>query len=218
MKRDATLSGWSALGESLWSPARMFSVLAEKSWIWPPYLTQMVLGAAGAILILNTGVIEKSIDAPAGIQTAGKLGGLLGGTLTPWVAGLVVAAIAALIGLLMGGGVRYSTYLAMVGYARLPYAIGGLIQSALVATSKSATALTSVSLSPAAMLPAGTNSLLHGFLATLNPFDLWYLALLAIGMAALHRKPVSKGIPLAATLYGVGLIFSIIGVSFASSI
>jgi VanZ family protein len=52
---------------------------------------------------------------------------------------------------------------------------------------------------------------LRAALGTINPFDLWYYALLAIAFATLHKKQPSKGVPFVAVVYLLTLLMALLG-------
>lgn len=208
-------SPWSAAIGVLVNPLTAMQAVAEKPLVWPGYLIQSVMMAAAvAVTAPKTMELARAQvgSVPQAALTGGMVGGVIGAVATPWLIGLLVAAIAKLVGAFYERPVSFRDYFAMVGYARLPATIGSALASLLVLGVNSLEAMKQLSLSPAVFVP-DASPFVRVFLLSLNPFDLWTLALCAIGFAAIHRIQPSKGVALSAVLYVVGFALGFAGLS-----
>lgn len=217
---------WTAIGTVLTDPTRTFKSLGENPPVFPGYLVQMLVG-----LVATAVVLPKTLDAAATQLAAsgtppealvigkwsGAIGGVLGNLAQPWIVGLVVSLLALMVGQFLGGGVSFRAYFGMIGYARIPLALNVLLSSLLASRAESLEQMATMSLSPAAFLPADSSMLLRAFLTTLNPFDLWYYILLAIGFAILHKVKPVKGVALSFILYVLVLGMALAGTAFTAA-
>lgn len=206
-------SPWTATIGVLTNPIPALQAVAEKPRVWPGYLVQSVVTLlAVAITLPKTMELTMqqlgSVPGPAVI--GGVIAGIIGALASPWLIGLLVALVAKLIGSFYEREVPFRAYFSMLGYARIPTAIGSSLASLMVLSVGSFEATKQLSLSPAVFVPNGT-PLVRAFLLTLNPFDLWTLALVAVGFAAIHRMQPARGASLSVALYLVGFVFSFIG-------
>lgn len=220
------LSGWRALVSVLTDPNESFRQLGTKPSVLPPYLIQTLVGVLLFVLLLTTqsGVIDQAVATAMATQPTVQPGmdemfriitivtfafTLI---LAPWFVGLCLSLVALFFGQFQGGGVSFSAYFGMIGYARMPLLLSTLLGWFYqVATGKA------LQLSAAALLPAGSSPYLAGLLGMINPFGIWYYALLAIGFGALFGRSGRKGLAFSVTLFIVATIFTISSAGLASS-
>jgi hypothetical protein len=110
-----------------------------------------------------------------------------------------------------GQAVTFKSVFSVVGYARIPLSIGGLINALLITRASNAAQVSQFSLSAAALAPGGTAPLVTGFLSTLAPFGLWYFVLITLGVAAVTRRTTQRVWWVAAVLYGLNLLMVMLG-------
>jgi hypothetical protein len=217
---------WSALYQVMTEPSATFRALAERPAILPPYLLQMAVGVI-AFLAVWPITLAAAMDqvskvpnaSPASLQTiriVSLVAGLGQALAAPWIAGLIVAGIAAFLGQFYGGSVGFKAYFSMAGYARSPLAVSGLINAAMLTGAATLQQVQSMSVSLAVFAP-DASPYIKGILATINPFDIFYYVLLAIGFGALQRLKPAKGAPLAVGLYVLGLVMSVLAHVMAGS-
>jgi hypothetical protein len=211
-------SGWAALGTVLTDPWKTFASFGERPPILPGYLVQMILALFPLLMTMGLAldlaaqqVASQGLPPVAGVAKMGAIIGMvIGGVASPWIAGLFVSLIALLWGRAESTPVQFGGYFGMVGFARLPVVIGGFLQGLLLMNAQSIADLQNKSISVAVLLPTDASPYLKAFATTLNPFDFWYYLLLAMGFAALHKRPAIKGVGLAVTVYGLSLLFTVV--------
>lgn len=205
-------------------PGATFASFSERVPIFPGYLAQMLAGVIGLILTLpvTMRVLEEQLMTnptfTPEMLTVSKWSGIIGGAFgvlaLPWLAGLIVALLAMFFGQFQEERVPFTSYLGMVGYARVPLVLGSLLSSVLVAfLGKQAATL---NLSLAVLAPEGSSLMLKSFLGTFSPFGIWYYCVLAIAFGALHRGKATKGLGLVLTLYVISLAFTLGGAAIGS--
>lgn len=213
MSRES--SPWAMALAVLTNPMTAMQAVAEQPRVWPAYLIQSLL-MAGAAAVTAPKTLELTMqrvgDVPGAAITGGMIGGVIGALAAPWLIGLLVAGVAKLVGAFYERPVPFRDYFAMVGYARIPATIGMALGSLLVLSVNSPEAMNQMSLSPAVFVPEAS-PFVRVFLLSLNPFELWTLALCAIGFAAVHRIQPSKGVGFSAALYVVSFALGMIGLS-----
>jgi hypothetical protein len=217
---------WGALFRVITEPTATFQTLAERPAIFPAYLLQTVTGLIGIFLLLP---LTRALMAdqyakaqPPGMtaQTYELIGVgtvVIGALIGPWLVGAILALVTSFFAQFQGGSVGFRSYFSMIGYARIPLAIGGVIQTALMSTSTGMQQAQSMSLSLAAVAPEGTNYVLKTFLSTLNPFDLFYYALLAIAFGAFQRIKPARSAAFVGTLYVLSFAIMLIGAAVNKS-
>lgn len=221
------ISPWGALVRVITEPKATFDALGEKPPIFPGYLVQML--AAGISVAVTLPLSMKLMDSmfaaqgfPAQAMAIGKwtgiIGGVIGALAGPWVIGVLLALLAMFFGQFMGSTVKFPEYLGMIGYARIPLAIHTVIASALAAQAQSIQEMADKSLSLAVFLPAGASPVTKTLLGALNPFDLWYFVLLAIGFASMHKARPAKGWGFAATVFALSLVMGLVGLNAARNV
>ena len=215
---------WTAVMRVFDAPGQVFQYLAEQPVLLPPYAVSTALGAvATAISLPVTFRLMESEFALRGLQSGSVItnwiyvGGVIGALIGPFLAGLFISAL--LFGMLWigGQGVTFKGIFCILGYARLPLSVGILINAFLITHATSSAQVKQMSLSAAALAPSGAPPVVTGFLSTLAPFDLWYLALVALGTAAVTHRPVSKVWWVAALLYGLNLLMAMLGSGLSTS-
>jgi hypothetical protein len=201
-------NAWGALVRVISEPAATFRDFEGRVPIFPAYLVSMVLGLGGTLLGLPVALkLAEQLTAGNPAMTpelanvsrwSGIIGGVLGALAAPWIAGLLVALFALFFGQFKEQRVSYPTYLGMVGYARIPLAIGQLVTGAL--TLALADKVKGFTLSLAVLAPGG-GAIVKTLLGMFTPFSIWYFTLLAIGFGALHRGKANKGLGLVLTIF-----------------
>ena len=218
---EPRISPWGAVLRVLTDPAQTFRSMADKPPVLAPYLVHMVAGAVFGILAFRPtmelallGQQQALAAMPQGAemnmefmttvtQWTTALSLAASALIAPWISGLVISLVATFFGRLQGGGVPLSSYMGMIGYARMPLAISTLLTGIFMAITGQ-----TLNLTPAAFLPEGAPPVLVGLLGSLNPLNLWYYVLLAIGFAALHGREPRKGWPLPVTLFVITTLFT----------
>lgn len=215
------VSPWAALYKLIWEPGATFTALRERMPVLPGYLLSMVvMGIALAFTLPTTMNLTMDLLAkqpgytPQAMQIArtfGMVGGIAAAVATPWIAGLLVAALAMFFGQFQGGGVSFRNYLGMAGLARVPLALGALVQIPLSMQAKTLQQMQSMTVSLAALVPADASPFLKAVAGSINPFDIWYYALLAIGFASLHKAKPAKALWLVLCVYILVLLVAFSG-------
>jgi len=219
------INPWTALLRILTDPLDTFERLGTRPAILPAYLLQMVTGLAGAWMVLPL-TLQALQEVPAGTLTAEQMAmvektatamALVEPLVVPWITGGLLALVAAFVAQFMGGSLGLRPYFGMVGYARVPLAINTLLTSFLASRADSLAEAATMSLSPAAFLPAGSSPYATALLGMINPFGIWYYVLLALGFAALHRNRPAQGAPLAGVVFLINLAGALISAALAST-
>jgi hypothetical protein len=204
-------NAWGALVRVITEPAATFRDFAGRVPIFPGYLASMVLGLAGSLMALPVAlkVAEQLTSANPAMtpelanisRWSGIIGAVVAALAGPWIGGLLVSLFAIFFGQFQEQRVSYVTYLGMVGYARVPLAIGQVVTGAL--TLALAGKVKGLTLSLAILAPngAGASPVVKTLLGMVTPFSIWYFALLAIGFGALHRGKASRGLGLVLTIF-----------------
>jgi hypothetical protein len=219
MSQEQRPSGWRAIVRVIYEPTATFQAFAGRVPIFPGYFAQMLLGLTGFIMLIpmTLRVLEQTVlnnpmytpELAAISKWTGLVGGGFGVLVAPWLAGLVTALIAMFFGQFQEERVGFTSYLGMLGYARMPLLISSLLGATL--TLAMGDTATQFNLSLAALAPQGAPAMLTAFLGTLNPFTAWYYFVLATGFGALHRGKAAKGVALVITLYVINLLLSLGG-------
>lgn len=133
--------------------------------------------------ILKIGLDQQMVRVA---NLSGLVGGLSGALTGPWVSGLVLSGVLYFILSISGAVTPFKSLFGIVGYARLPLVaerlVAGLINWKLMTTG----VMRPADLSAAVLLP-DAGPFLGASLAILNPFELWFYALMMIGTAAAAR-------------------------------
>jgi hypothetical protein len=208
-------SAWGALLRIITEPEATIRDFGDRIPIFPGYLLQMVLSGVMTYLMIpaTMAMLDQQFATQGippeqmGMVRTVSLGSALATSLfTPWIAGLFTALLAMFFGQFRGGGVGFVQYLGLVGYARIPVALGGVLSGAMIMASGS---VMNAGISLAALLPEGSSPYLMGILGAFNPFTFWYYAVLAIGFGVLHKGGAKKGLSLVITMFIVTLLMSL---------
>lgn len=222
--------GWRMLVGVLFEPGKSFAYLREHPHIIAPYLTMSVASAVTGWLVAGRFAAAMLAAMPAGGQmppgmaggmaTAVKAMSVLGAAVSPWIMGVVVAGVLALVGVFAGGEAGFKQIMSVAGYAYLPTSvIGGLVKGVLVAVSPAANpmqlmARAAGATSAAVFLPPEQfGTLTYKLASLLDPFALWSLALLVVGYAAVSRFKTSKA---AALIVPIWLLLNLVGAAFSN--
>jgi hypothetical protein len=209
-------SGWKAIVRVIYEPTKVFQEFEGRVPVFPGYLAQMVIALVGFAIILPATLRNLEVTALANplytpqMVTVSKISGAIGGGMMiligPWLAGLMTSLIALLFGQFQEERVGYGSYLGLLGYARMPLVIGGLVGAILGVVVGN-----NLVLNAAVLAPAGSSVVLTAALATISPFVVWYYYVLAAGFGALHKGKATKGLGLVITLYVINLLFTVGG-------
>ena len=209
---------WVAVVRVLDAPSQTFGYLAEDPAIAPPYIVNTVLGAIAAafsmpvtIGFMQTQLMEQGMPDGSFLTEWMLYGGVVGTLMGPLLSGFFIAAV--VFGILWIGGhaVTFKSIFSIVGYARIPLSIGGLINAFLITRAANPAQVSQFSLSAAALATADTAPLVTGLLSTIAPFGLWYFVLIALGVAAVTRTTTQKIWWVAGLLYGLNLVMVMLG-------
>ena len=219
-------SGWSKVWRVLVNPMQGMATVAERPTVWPGYLVQMAATVVIVALTLNKTVaatVEKlaASGIPPEAMGVAKISGAITGLLLalgmPWLGGLILGLVLKLVGLFQGGTATFRSYLALYGYARVPAVLGGILQAVLAIPAATVPEANKVTISLAALAPNAAG-VTRAFLTTLNPFEIWSLALFVIGYAALNRYKLAKGVAAGVVLYLITLVSLFAGTSRSVSL
>jgi len=210
---------WRLLWDVLVRPGAAFArVIAE------PRPTTAILGLCGVNLALTliTGpklqaCALRALEQAARTTPAGDLGAvktLFGVTavvsaaatsvVAPLLWWLVLAGLLFGFGALLGRRVPFGTLYTVAAYAYPPVIAGNVLQTALILANP-VEKMTQMTTSLAAFLPAGTQGPLFNFLAQVDPFGLWSLALASLGGALVLNTDIKKTAPF---LFGLWLAYA----------
>lgn len=209
---------WTAVVRVLDAPGQVFRYLVERPALLPPYIIGTLIGAvATAISLPVTLKFMESEFAARGLQASPTLlawasaGGALGGVLGPLLGGFFTSALVFGILWMVGQEVTFRGIFSIIGYARLPLSVGLLINGLLIMSATSTDQIRQISLSAAVFASSSVPPFFTAFLSTLAPFDLWYFALVTLGVSAVTGRPASKLWWIAAILYGLKLLMTMLG-------
>jgi len=123
---------------------------------------------------------------------------------------LIVSAILWFVGrVLMGGESTYAQTFSMFGYASLFYTLlGSIVKLPIMAMQNTV----DIDFSLARLLEQDYGSALYRFLSGFDPFTIWTIALLGIGIAVVNRFPVKRGMIVMGVLWLVFLIVFNVGI------
>jgi len=214
-------SAWANVWRVLVNPAQGMAAVAESLALWPGYLVQMAAMLVTMALLMDK-TLAESMDklAAAGIppeamgvaKLTGVITSLVMALAMPWVGGLMTGLVLRVIGLFHGSTATFRSYMALCGYARIPSVLGSVLAAVLALPASTIQEANRVSVSLAALAPNATG-FARAFLSSLNPFELWSLALIVIGYAAVNRFKPAKGMAVGIVLYLITLALSFGGAS-----
>lgn len=214
---NSDFNPWRGLVKVLTEPTQCFRCLVQRQAILPPFLIHMAAPTVVLIMLPRSIASVKehvaAIGAPPEVVDLGMWADIIGSIfsilITPWTSALFVALLAMVFGFFQSGGVRYSAYLSLVGYARIPLALGVLLEGATMTLATILGAENYIGMNLAAFASENTNPYITAVLTTLNPFEIWYFVLLSIGVGTLHKGKVTTGVILSLVLYTAGLLFKL---------
>jgi hypothetical protein len=199
------------------SPGRLLQHLAQRpSWFWMVGLTGL-LGGALNFLVFSTEAGQKAfrqqvlesgrtIPPEALEQTVvitRYVGSIAAVVITPIVC-LVLAGIVYLIfNVIMGGEGTFRQALAIGGHIFPIGILQGVLRSVLILQKESFQATTSLAAFAPFLDPDSAFLLL---LKGIDPFWIWQIGLLALGMSVIHRLPVRKCAVVLFSIYAVVLV------------
>lgn len=199
-------TSWRAIIWILTDPIESFEKLTNARPSYLPYYL-----ASGTLLLfflisfravsqaLETELVSSGVDpgVAQALQTSGMVGGTIGALTGPWVTGLIVSGLVYLLLQLAGAPARFRAVFSVVGYANLPTLVERFLRFGLGIAGLSNGHGGATVLNASIFVPEA-NPFVASFLSLAAPFDLWALALLVIGAAALARVHTSKMIWLGA--------------------
>lgn len=219
LTQSPSISGWRAVLRVLTDPVETFARLRPRPPVFPPYLFHMVAGAvafalSAPSLFATTSEAMSMAASQPGVEMDPSMTGVMAWVTVgsaglvqvagPWLAGMLLSFVATFFGQFQGGGVSLSAYLGMIGYARLPLAISTLLGAVFLAVTGQ-----TLDLSLAVFLPEGSSNILVGLLRMLNPFGVWYYALLGTGFAALFGRSPRRGWLMPVALFVAGTLINV---------
>ncbi len=228
METQAPLGLFSRIGNLFFNPTRTFdSLIAKPDWVTPMILTALVtlcfsIGLKDVLMDFQSKAVRQSIMKNDKIAEGQKtqaaeqavtmmqkfwLVGAIFGTLTGvglfFILGLAYWLVANKI---LGGRPQYFQVLSITGYAALIETFGLLIKMPIMASNGSLRVDTGLTL----LVPdAEMTSVLYIVLSKFDIFSIWALVLIAMGLAQLYQKPVSKSAIPVAIIWAAGLLLAI---------
>ncbi len=202
------------------SPGELFSRLGPT----PPWLDVLMVAAVvttlAMILIptevwlassreaINNIADPKARDAmnPETMARISRISAPIGAFIMTFVTAFIVAGVLKLIfGSMMGGEATFAQYRSVVSHAALISALGMAVTLPIwIVTGDMTTQLSAALLAPD--LPKGV---LRALLQALAVFNIWWLAVVALGVAAVNRGKVSMGAA-AGIIFGIVLVIAVI--------
>jgi hypothetical protein len=152
-------------------------------WLQWPIIEKMTLSQ----LTEQEGVSKDTILLFAKIST--YVFAVIGVIIVPFITALLLM----LINMLIQGEAKYMQLFKVACYSAIPGSIGGLI-TAVMARATNAESINDVVLSLGALLPE-KKGFLFALANLVNPFSIWGLVLLVVGMAVMSGRPVPKAAP-----------------------
>lgn len=207
--------------ETFVSPGELFSRLGPT----PPWLDVLMVAAVvttAAMLLIPTEVwLASSREAlneiadpkareamsPETMARFSRISAPIGAFVGTFVTALILAGLLKLIfGVMMGGEATFAQYRGLVSHAALISALGMVVTLPIwIATGDMTTQLSAALLVPE--LPPGV---VRSLLQALAVFNIWWLAVVAVGVAAVNRGKVSMA---AAAGIIFGIFFAIAAVA-----
>ena len=225
-------------------PSETFKGLAAKPpRILASYLVVLILGVVGYALTIptvtsealirgsiesrledaNVTIPEEDLDRQVEIgRTIGAVSGLIVAVVLIFIITLIVVGIIQFVAQFLGGLGGFKQVFAVVCFAGIPNALGGIIKGFLLLTTDTSgldmTDLQAVqeALSPQislAIFVSRDQLFLWTLFSTIDPFLIWSLVLTAIGVSVVHRVSMRKAGIISALIW-VGTV----GLSFLSNL
>jgi hypothetical protein len=223
--------------QTLWTPSRAFETLrGRQSWA-ALFALLFVLNAVSSMFMLPyaqraaTLQIEAQPSAQSGNSLpprkvnqevlVGQQVGMLLGPILLLIKWSAIAGVLWAILILVGKDVAFRQMLAMVVYASLPLALASYVGYGLI-MARGLDAIGGLhDLKPL----LGVNAFIHAgsgavdaILASLNPFDAWYVCLLAIGLHHVGTLERRRAATLAASYWGVTVALQVTLAVMAQSV
>lgn len=201
------------------SPGELFSRLGPT----PPWLDVLMVAAvvttAAMILIPSEVWLSTSREGwnnlepdqrramtPEGMARMSRIFGPVGAFIMTFVTAFIMAGLLKLIfGVMMGGEATFAQYRSVVSHAALISALGMAVTLPIwIVTGDMTTQLSAALLAPD--LPKGV---LRSVLQALAVFTIWWLAVVALGVAAVNRGKVSMGAA-AGVIFGIFFAIAVV--------
>ncbi len=208
---------WGMLWSVLIEPRAVFeSLRAKPAWL-PPVLVYWVVAMAVGLLAIPKS-IDLSLDQvlkqspgtdPEQLRRMITLTGYITVPISTAIAvagmSLLVAGILTLLGTMAGGEGSFMQVWSASLYAAVPASVFGALIKGLMVLTTPGSGLKTLSTSLAMLLkPASFGTPLYYALSIFDPFSLWGLALLTIGLAVVLKFPTRKAAFLTVPLWLVG--------------
>ncbi|HEY3366960.1 MAG TPA: YIP1 family protein [Symbiobacteriaceae bacterium] len=180
------------------NPFRGFMAVIERPTLDVPYGVAMLVALAAFLVILPVSLNAVSTQfqggAPVSASTTRAVATITGLILAlgiPWAAGFVGALLLMVASLITGGTADFRTHLAVVGYARLPLVLEGLVLAIMSITTNSLAGMQRLSISLSPLFPEA-GAVTRAVLSSVGPFEIWHFTLMTLGFAALVRMKPAK--------------------------
>lgn len=210
--------------DTFFAPGELCASFGERPPWLLPVLIAMLITAVGFLLLPTDLYVEQMREQLRGNPDAaramdpetmakwGRLSGAVLGPLGMLVGVFITAGILALIfRVIMSGEAGFRQYLGVAGHASLITALGTAVVVPLwIATGDMQTRLSLALLTPF----LEPTDFLHRVLQGIGVFEIWWIAVLGIGVSVLNRK-LSWGTA-AAIVFGVYLLFLVGGATLAT--
>lgn len=213
---EAEAAGPGSLGrrilDTFVSPGELFSRLGPTPPWFDVLLIAAVVTTAAMLLAPAEAWLATSREAwnnmepearkamtPEAMARIARVTGPIGALIGTFITAFIMAGLLKLVfGVMMGGEATFAQYRSVVSHASLISALGIAVTLPIwIVTGDMTTQLSAALLAPD--LPKGV---VHSLLQALAVFNIWWLAVLALGVATLNRGKVSM-IAAAGVIFGV---------------
>ncbi|HEY0155316.1 MAG TPA: YIP1 family protein [Longimicrobium sp.] len=221
---EAEAAGPGSLGrrilDTFVSPGELFSRLGPA----PPWLDVLMVAAVVTTVIMilipsevwvassreawnNLEPAQRKAMTPEAMARIARITGPIGAFIGTFIMAFVVAGLLKLVfGVMMGGEATFAQYRSVVSHAALISALGLAVTLPIwIVTGDMNTQLSAALLAPD--LPKGV---VRSLLQALAVFNIWWLVVLALGVAAVNRGKVSMAAAAGVTL---GVFFAVSAVA-----
>lgn len=191
--RSSLRQQWESAKDTIISPDSRFLQVARNPSGYLPYWLNTVVGLsifAMTYALMFSALQGELVDAGLSqnvvqvSQIAGMVGGLVGAVTGPWLSGFILAGTVFLFISIAGLPVQFRSLLILVGYTRLPLLIGKITKILIGLIFGLADLKGSVVLNASVLFP-DTGPYMGALLTLMEPFYLWSLVLLVLGVAYL---------------------------------
>ncbi|HEX8451859.1 MAG TPA: YIP1 family protein [Longimicrobium sp.] len=202
------------------SPGELFSRLGPT----PPWLDVLMVAAVVTTLVMilipsevwvassreawnNLEPAQRKAMTPEAMARIARITGPIGAFIGTLIMAFIVAGLLKLVfGVMMGGEATFAQYRSVVSHAALISALGIAVTLPIwMMTGDMNTQLNAALLAPD--LPKGV---VHSLLQALAVFNIWWLVVLALGVAAVNRGKVSMAAA-AGVIFGVFFAIAAVG-------